>query len=246
MIPAKYDMIVVGFSKDKVIVKKGDEGLGIVSTDGEVLCKPQFKNLANVTDNIFMASIDDEKWGVIDDKGIFKGAIDYTDSPGGRNMLFYAESQLYDPAIVLNKIEKYIDKINFGDNIATLAKTFNVPKYAYLEGTTHCQLKVYVFGNFGVTVKLYADLNASAVVKQGYWSNRTEFNRNARPMGFTITLTFESQKKCNETYDYLAKANGQKISGYPSTPTFDLEIRPDKSYTILDDVVVVEEVVMVE
>lgn len=237
LISSKYTDLTAPLWSDKVVVKMKDEGYGIVSTNGDVICKPQFDDICNVAQNMFMATTDGHKWGVIDDNGIFVGAIEYEPYMGvGANVLETAESHFFDYNYLKIKIKELISKVDYKESVASLAEVFGTSRYDVSPNDWFCTLKTVNLRNLGVELSVFVSLDSPALIRQGYSKTSTKFNPNAYPTTIDIALRFDSQKKCEEAYKYLARNNGQEISAdLPESPYFVIHVNQDKSYNVISN-----------
>lgn len=235
LISSKYNKLLSPLWSDKIVAQKKDEGYGLVSTTGEVVCKPQFDNIYNVAKNMFMATTDGHKWGVIDDNGIFVGAIEYEPSRG-MAVIETAESHFFDLDYLNTQVKELIDKVSYKESIASLAEAFDTSRYDASPDNWFCTLKTVKLLNLGVELSVFVSLDSPVLLRQGYSRTSTRFNPNAYPTGIDITLRFDSQKKCEDAYRYLARNNGQEISGdLPESPYFIIHVNPDKSYNVISN-----------
>lgn len=236
LLSAKYDKLMRSYSPGVLLCFKKDEGAGLVSPDGEVLCQPQFKDITFLAKGLFMATTDGDKWGVISDRGTFLGAVDYATPGGPVRVKVQAESRLFDLNYVETIVGQMIAQADFSTNMPALASKYSVLKSEASRRPDEVPLQMKFYTNLGMDISLRVALSASPVVSTSYWSSRREFNKNARPVAYLIKVNFDSTDKCVKAFDYLKTHNEWVTMGSADNQTsFDINVISNGDIVLLGE-----------
>lgn len=201
-VPAKYSKVGVSWTPGLFFVCKDDEW-GIVDKDGNVVCDPQFKSIAGVSDGMFMASSGNGKWGVIGENGIYQTPIIYDEPFITRDNASAAQSRLFDAGLVADMVDRLIGDLTFDTDFGTLADKFGLSLSNMMGGEDVVILKST--GQLGIVYELTVGLNASYRKKDGGYRGKYRLNSSASPRYYALEISFDAPRNAQAIYELLGK-----------------------------------------
>ena len=219
VIKPKYKKLYKPIYTDDIFAMADDELCGLLDTDGNVLCEPQFKDIHFGSDNIIMATSGDNRWGVINKFGQYQSPTNY--KPISQNALS-AQSQKTDIDNIVAIAMDMRGKARFNISWPSLANEFNLSKFDMNMGVSNVVLRHTSIPGADITFMVSLDNNALTSARS---ISKARINSDARPYAYLIQINLNSPSTRDNTFTALEKASG--LTGEISDASLVADFTPD-------------------